>query len=165
MLLKYNRGFTLIELLVVVLIIAILAAVAVPKYRVAVEKSRAMQAVVSVRALSAALHVYYLEHGEYPNVGQTDLEGLNEALDLNVSLPSGFTLKYAKPTHVGVIHKKPYYMISRFLPTYFNGTRFSCNIAEREEVASISSQVCKSLCHTDALVKVWGSGEYGCVFE
>ena len=63
---KNKQAFTLIELLVVVLIIGILAAVALPQYEKAVEKSRGAQALTLMAAMNKAIQVYYMSNGAYP---------------------------------------------------------------------------------------------------
>ena len=81
---KSKQAFTLIELLVVVLIIGILAAVALPQYKVAVMKSR----VATLRPLLAAVvnaqKAYYLANGKYAT----------EFDELSVDFPAGWTLEH-----------------------------------------------------------------------
>ena len=78
--LRNTRAFTLIELLVVVLIIAILAAIAVPQYQKAVTRSRAAHLQTLLAEVVRASDLYYLQHGEYPKTF--------DDLDIDINIPT-----------------------------------------------------------------------------
>ncbi len=64
------RAFTLIELLVVVLILALLAAIAVPNFLLAGTRARVSRATADQRALATALESYAIDaSGRYPAYG------------------------------------------------------------------------------------------------
>ncbi|MDP9068819.1 MAG: type IV pilin protein [Actinomycetota bacterium] len=75
---RREDGFTLIELLVVILIIAILAAIAIPVFLNQRDKGREAQVQAALKNAATAIESYYLDHGSY--------EGLNADPHLQTKL-------------------------------------------------------------------------------
>lgn len=60
-----QRGFTLFELMITCAIVGILAAIAVPSYLNAVQKSRRSDATSALAAVSGQMERYFTERGTY----------------------------------------------------------------------------------------------------
>ena len=83
---RKEKGFTLIELMVVIVIIAILAAVALPNFMGATEKARESAVTSAVKALQTSLEMYAVDHnGTYPQTS----DGSSALEDIATYLPNG----------------------------------------------------------------------------
>ena len=78
----FSKGFTLIELLVVVLIIGILAAIAVPKYQIAVIKSKLVPIEINVNSLFKSMEMYEMTNGT-PHSWSVDMSALDVGMQFD----------------------------------------------------------------------------------
>ena|SRR3990167_5841 len=78
---KASGGFTLIEVMVVVVILAILAAIIVPRILKRPEQARMVAAKQDILSIQNALSLYKLDNGFYPSTEQ--------GIDALVHKPSG----------------------------------------------------------------------------
>lgn len=69
-LLRADRGFTFIEIMVVVAILAILAALVVPRIMGRTDDAKRTAAKVQIRNIEGALQLYKLDNGVYPSTEQ-----------------------------------------------------------------------------------------------
>ncbi len=69
----HQRGFTLIELLIVVAIIGIIASLAIPNLRDAMDRAKQKATMTNMKAIGNALEMYAIDHNVYPK-GLTDAD-------------------------------------------------------------------------------------------
>lgn len=63
---RQRRGFTLIELMVALLLLSLVAAVAIPAYREAVNRGRTAKAIADIKTIEMSLERYLTARGSYP---------------------------------------------------------------------------------------------------
>lgn len=68
--LRSQRGFTLIELLVVLTILALLAALIIPRMTGITDDARRKQTTVQIKQLEQALHLFEMDNGFFPSTEQ-----------------------------------------------------------------------------------------------
>jgi len=94
-----KTGFTLIELLVVVLIIGILAAIALPQYQKAVERSRMAEAFQVLGDAASAQSVYYTNNNRFA----TTLSTLkNSDVEINDAGDAWWNMSFIAASHDGM---------------------------------------------------------------
>lgn len=96
-LIRNAEGFTLIELMVVMVIIALLAALVMPKLFGSVDKASQQSAQTQIEMLGQALDLYRLENRKYPTT-EEGLEAIKNYLKKNVPKdPWGSEYVYTAP--------------------------------------------------------------------
>ena len=93
---KFQKGFTLIELMVVIIIVAILAAIAVPSYQNYITKAKVKEAQSSLIALSLAVENAYQRTLTYPSATLSDTAQIKAAFNTWNPSSEAFEFSYAK---------------------------------------------------------------------
>ncbi len=140
-----KKGFTLIELLVVVLIIGILAAVALPQYQKAVNKTRVYSLVSMLSTVIKAEEIYYLSNGTYTaDWSKLDISFAGKIQGVYLSSTQGWTLQLgssgmAVATDERLPGLKLYFGCSKSTNPLWSNRR-SC-------YANINNEQAQTLCH------------------
>lgn len=114
-----ERGFTLIELLVVILIIAILAAIAIPVFLRQREKGWRSQMESALKNAATAQESFLTTSTAYTtDTAQLGSEGFKSAPDVRVSVVSASGTAYCmRATHISLTTVTYYYSSAEGRPT------------------------------------------------
>ena len=88
---KKDSGFTLIELLIVVAIIGLIAAIAIPNLRNAMNKAKQSRTLADIKTIGNALESYAVDNNTYPK----------SLTDANAQVLSGYVSLYLKTVPPG----------------------------------------------------------------
>jgi len=156
-----KKAFTLLELLVVVLIIGILAAIALPQYKKAVEKSKMAEAVTVVKSIAQAQQRFYMINNRYADCTELekldiDLGGTNETSISGCSLKIISDFQYSSGnssgTYIAFANKIPvykYYIYSNKT----NPNKIKCRYSgtNNYQPTQIQKELCDKLNETGTL--------------
>jgi general secretion pathway protein G len=94
-----EEGFTLIELITVVALVAILAAIALPNYRVAIIQSKEAVLHENLFRMRDVIDQYYVDKGQYPSSLETLVEEgyLRKLPEDPITQSADWTPVYAEP--------------------------------------------------------------------
>ena len=153
---KTNKGFTLIELLVVVLIIGILAAMAMPQYFKAVERSRMTEADTLLGSIAQAQRRKFLQTNRFAtaytglDVSPKGASGntyytkgaTGNGFTVTLSAANAFTTGIATATRSAGSNALQYeYSLSR----YYQGDNVTCSATAN----SAGAELCADFCGID----------------
>ncbi len=133
---KASSGFTLIELLVAVLIIAILAAVALPQYQKVMYRIQGREALQAIDVLDKALHAYYLQHDTYEDISEENLD---------IKLPQlkyfNWTIDSSKEKKEIILESTPLVTTKLYIKTFLDNTKplhkWYCTKSKNEAESSV----------------------------
>jgi len=87
-----QAGFTLIELMITMVVLAILAAIAIPSYTDYVLRAKIPDATSSLQAMKTKMEQYYQDNRGYPNAGTPCVTGAPGAGQLQLPPTTYFTM-------------------------------------------------------------------------
>ena len=150
-----NKGFTLIEILVAVLIIGILAAIAVPKYKKAVIKSKYGTLKSVTKSLYEAEKVYYLQNGHWTTKFEDlDLSLIRKMMDNAFGLgPKGGNAGTCRFASTYVYCEKYDDIGMAYLIKFADGKPYCVDGAGEE--TGITAQICKEETGNESVNGYW----------
>ena len=135
-------GFTLLELLVVVLIIGILAAIALPQYKMATLKAKYARAKQTASDIKKAYEFYYTIHNEFPTKF-SELGFANKFDDSSsITTSGGYTCRFDNKYHaISCDITKLSYVINFY--TYFTTKITTQCQAKTTDTSDIYNKLCQ----------------------